>query len=100
MPDGVWFVPLAPVRDAVDVPQAVLTAVGPDGAWQADPVEAARLAAMEPLDRLSEVLAARSLVLVLDNCEHVLDAVASLAGRVLADAPGARSWPPAGSRSA
>jgi predicted ATPase/DNA-binding SARP family transcriptional activator len=90
MPDGVWFVPLAPVRDAGDLPQAVLTAVGPDGAWQADPFEAARLAAMEPLDRLSEVLAARSLVLVLDNCEHVLDAVASLAGRVLADAPGAR----------
>jgi predicted ATPase len=45
---------------------------------------------MEPLDRLGEVLAARSLVLVLDNCEHVLDAVASLAGQVLADAPGVR----------
>jgi predicted ATPase/DNA-binding SARP family transcriptional activator len=90
VPDGVWFVPLAPVRDGADLPQAVLSAVGPDGAWQADPFEAARLAAMEPLDRLSEVLAARSLVLVLDNCEHVLDAVASLAGRVLADAPGAR----------
>jgi predicted ATPase/DNA-binding SARP family transcriptional activator len=89
MPDGVWFVPLAPVRDAADVPQAVLTAVAPDG-WSADPFEAARLAAMEPIDRLSEVLAARSLVLVLDNCEHVLDAVASLAGRVLADAPGSR----------
>jgi predicted ATPase/DNA-binding SARP family transcriptional activator len=86
-PDGVWFVPLAPVRDAFDVPQAVLTALG---VWPADPVEAARLAAMEPLDRLGEVLAARSVVLVLDNCEHVLDAVASLAGRVLADAPGVR----------
>jgi predicted ATPase len=85
--DGVWFVPLAPVRDAIDVPQAVLTALG---AWPADPVEAARLAALEPLDRLAEVLAARSVVLVLDNCEHVLDAVAALAGRVLADAPGVR----------
>jgi predicted ATPase len=85
--DGVWFVPLAPVRDAIDVPQAVLTALG---AWPVDPVEAARLAAMEPLDRLAEVLAARSVVLVLDNCEHVLDAVAALAARVLADAPGVR----------
>jgi len=85
--DGVWFVPLAPVRDAIEVPQAVLTALG---AWPADPVEAARLAALEPLDRLAEVLAARSVVLVLDNCEHVLDAVAALAGRVLADAPGVR----------
>ena len=85
--DGVWFVPLASVRDAIDVPQAVLTALG---AWPADPVEAARLAALEPLDRLAEVLAVRSVVLVLDNCEHVLDAVAALAGRVLADAPGVR----------
>ncbi len=90
-PDGVWFVPLSPVRDAAEVPQAVLTAVdGRETAWLADPVEASLLAATDPLDRLSEVLAARSLVLVLDNCEHVLDAVARLAGRVLADAPGVR----------
>jgi predicted ATPase/DNA-binding SARP family transcriptional activator len=90
-PDGVWFVPLSPVRDAAEVPQAVLTAVdGRETAWLADPVEASLLAATDPLDRLSEVLAARTLVLVLDNCEHVLDAVAWLAGRVLADAPGVR----------
>jgi predicted ATPase/DNA-binding SARP family transcriptional activator len=90
VPGGVWFVPLAPVRDAADVPQAVLAALGAVGIGPADPVEAARLAAMEPLDRLSEMLAERSLVLVLDNCEHVLDAVARMAGRVLADAPGVR----------
>jgi predicted ATPase/DNA-binding SARP family transcriptional activator len=90
-PDGVWFVPLAPVRDAIDVPQAVLTALGAHYVTPlADPAEAARLAAMEPLDRLADVLAMRELVLVLDNCEHVLDAVAWLAGRVLADAPGVR----------
>jgi predicted ATPase/DNA-binding SARP family transcriptional activator len=90
-PDGVWFVPLAPVRDAMDVPNAVLTAIdGRDIAWLTDPAEAARLAALEPLDRLSEVLAARTALLVLDNCEHVLDAVALLAGQVLADAPGVR----------
>jgi predicted ATPase/DNA-binding SARP family transcriptional activator len=90
-PDGVWFVPLSPVRDAAEVPQAVLTAVdGRETAWLTDPVEASLHAAADPLDRLSEVLAARSLLLVLDNCEHVLDAVAWLAGRVLADAPGVR----------
>jgi predicted ATPase/DNA-binding SARP family transcriptional activator len=90
-PDGVWFVPLAPVRDGADVPQAVLTAIGAhEVAWPADAVEVARLAAMEPLDRLSEVLGARRLVLILDNCEHVLDAVAWLAGRLLADAPAVR----------
>jgi len=91
LPDGVWFVPLAPVRDGGDVPQAVLAALGPqDGRWPADPLEAARLAAMDPLDRLGEVLAERSLVLVLDNCEHVIDAAAVLAGRLLAGAPGVR----------
>src|SRR5262252_3368845 len=90
-PDGVWFVPLAPVRDALDVPQAVLVAIGAaESLWPADPVEAARLAALEPLDRLAEVLAAQRLVLVLDNCEHVVDAVARLAARVLGDAPEVR----------
>jgi predicted ATPase/DNA-binding SARP family transcriptional activator len=89
--DGVWFVPLAPVWDGGDVPQAVLTALGgPAGGRPGDPFEAARVAAMEPLDRLAEVLAERSLVLVLDNCEHVVDSAAALAGRVLADAPGVR----------
>jgi predicted ATPase/DNA-binding SARP family transcriptional activator len=91
VPDGVWFVPLAPLRDGGEVAQAVLTALGPqDGAWAGDPLEAARLAAMEPADRLGEVLAERALVLVLDNCEHVIDAAAALAGRVLAGAPGVR----------
>jgi predicted ATPase/DNA-binding SARP family transcriptional activator len=90
-PDGVWFVSLSPVREAAEVPQAVLTAVdGRETTWLVDPVEASRLAATDPLDRLSEALAGRSLILLLDNCEHVLDAVASLAGRVLADAPDVR----------
>jgi predicted ATPase/DNA-binding SARP family transcriptional activator len=91
VPDGVWFVPLAPVRDALDVPQAVLSAIaGPDTGWPADPLEAARLARLNPLDRLSETIAARELVLVLDNCEHLVDAAATLAARLLADAPGVR----------
>ncbi|HEY1920283.1 MAG TPA: BTAD domain-containing putative transcriptional regulator [Streptosporangiaceae bacterium] len=89
VPDGVWFVPLAPVRDALDVPQAVLAAIGAH-AGLAEALESARLTALDPLDRLADVLAARRLLLVLDNCEHVLDAVAMLAARVLADAPGVR----------
>jgi predicted ATPase/DNA-binding SARP family transcriptional activator len=88
--DGVWFVPLSPVRDAAEVPSAVLTAMGANVGSALSPAEAARLAAMEPLDWLTQILVARSLLLVLDNCEHVLDAVARLAGRVLAHAPGVR----------
>jgi predicted ATPase/DNA-binding SARP family transcriptional activator len=89
MPDGVWFVPLAPVGDALDVPQAVLAAIGvPEAVWvaDADPVRAV----VPPLDRLADALAARELVLVLDNCEHLIDAVAGLVGRVLGEAPGVR----------
>jgi predicted ATPase/DNA-binding SARP family transcriptional activator len=89
--DGVWFVPLAAVRDALDVPQAVLAALGiQETAWPADPAEAARLAALSPLDRLTDALTSRRLLLVLDNCEHVAAAAARLAGQVLAAAPGVR----------
>ena len=89
--DGVWFVPLAPVRDALDLPQAVLAALGiQEMAWPADPAEAARLAALPPLDRLTDALTSRRLLLVLDNCEHVAAAAARLAGQVLAAAPGVR----------
>ena len=89
MPDGVWFVALASVGDALDVPQAVLSVIGPpDPVWvpDADPVRAV----LPPLDRLADMLATRQLVLVLDNCEHLIGAVARLAGRVLAEAPGVR----------
>jgi predicted ATPase/DNA-binding SARP family transcriptional activator len=84
MRDGAWFVPLAPVRNALDVPQAVLTEVGvPEPMW----VEAVYA---PPLDRLTEAVAGRQLLLVLDNCEHVIDEVARLAELVLAAAPGVR----------
>jgi predicted ATPase/DNA-binding SARP family transcriptional activator len=89
MPDGVWFVPLAPVGDALDVPQAVLSVIGqPDPVWvgDADPIRAV----LPPLDRLADMLATRQLVLVLDNCEHLIGAVARLAGRVLTEAPEVR----------
>jgi predicted ATPase/DNA-binding SARP family transcriptional activator len=88
MPDGAWFVPLAPVRDATDIPQTVLTALG-----VAEPVritEGGLVLPLPPLDRLADTLAAQRLLLVLDNCEHVIDAVARLTARVLADAPGVR----------
>ncbi|HXP57782.1 MAG TPA: BTAD domain-containing putative transcriptional regulator, partial [Streptosporangiaceae bacterium] len=88
MPDGAWFVPLAPVRDATDIPQTVLTALG-----VAEPVritETGLVLPPPPLDRLAEALTSQRLLLVLDNCEHVIDAVARLAARVLADAPGVR----------
>ncbi|WUI01793.1 AAA family ATPase [Spirillospora sp. NBC_00431] len=86
MPDGVWFVPLAPVSDPGDVVHAVLVALGvPDTVRPGETRVIAR-----PLERLTDFLAAKRLVVVLDNCEHVLDAAARLAGHVLAQAEGVR----------
>src|ERR1700742_1597472 len=88
MPDGAWFVPLAPVRDATDIPQTVLTALG-----VAEPVritEGGLVLPLRPLDRVADALATQRLLLVLDNCEHVIDAVPRLSARVLADSPGVR----------
>ena len=45
-------------------------------------------------------LAGQSALLVLDNCEHVLDAAAVAVERRAASAPGYALWPPAGNRSA
>ncbi len=86
MPDGVWFVPLAPVSDPGDVVQAVLSALGvPESVRPAE-----TRAVVRPLDRLTDFLAAKRLVLVLDNCEHLIDALARLVDHVVAHADGVR----------
>ncbi len=88
-PGGVWFVELAPVGDGGDVPQAVLTAlglrglpavVGAAGRGRPEPVDT-------PIERLAAALSTRSLLLVLDNCEHLIAAVAAVVDRLLGDCP-------------
>ena len=76
--------PLAPVTDPAEVPYAVLDALG-----IREPVIARRAGepGAGPLDRLAAALGDRDEVLVLDNCEHVIEAAAALAGHVLADCP-------------
>jgi predicted ATPase len=83
----VWFVELASVTDPAEVPYAVLDAVG-----IREPVIRRRgghgvRPGASPLDRLTAALADRDEVLVLDNCEHVIETAAALAGRVLAACP-------------
>jgi predicted ATPase/DNA-binding SARP family transcriptional activator len=87
MPDGVWLVELAPVGDAAGVPLAVLAALGVREQVLlrgTDPVVA------EPVERLTAVLGDRRVLLVLDNCEHVVEAAAALADRLLGACPGLR----------
>ncbi|UWE08769.1 BTAD domain-containing putative transcriptional regulator [Actinacidiphila bryophytorum] len=90
--NGVWYVELAPVSDPRTLPEAVISALGlRDTRLHGSAAETALAAepkVKEPLRRLTDHLAAREILLVLDNCEHVIDAAATLAERLLADCPG------------
>jgi predicted ATPase/DNA-binding SARP family transcriptional activator len=90
-PDGVWYVELAPVSDPRTLPEAVISSLGlRDTLLHGGAAEAAMAAetkTKDPLRRLADHLAARRLLLVLDNCEHVIDAAATLAEQLLADCP-------------
>ncbi|CAL9427446.1 BTAD domain-containing putative transcriptional regulator [Streptomyces sp. enrichment culture] len=91
--DGIWLAELAPVDDPDGVPEAVLTAVGGRetvlygaGAEQVRSAVADRHD--DPLDRLVEHCARRRMLIVLDNCEHVVEAAARLVEHLLASCPG------------
>jgi predicted ATPase/DNA-binding SARP family transcriptional activator len=77
--DGVWFIDLAPLRDAALVARAVAAALGvhdqPDRRLEDALIDSAR---------------EREMLLVLDNCEHLVDACAPLAEALLSQAPGLR----------
>ncbi|MGI5488513.1 BTAD domain-containing putative transcriptional regulator [Microtetraspora malaysiensis] len=90
-PDGVWLVELASVTDPLDVDLAVLTAVGAReaGMFDAAPAEPGP-ARRDAVPRLLEFLTGRRTLLVVDNCEHVVSAVAELADRLLRSCPGLR----------
>ncbi|WP_405753324.1 winged helix-turn-helix domain-containing protein [Streptomyces sp. NBC_00012] len=90
-PDGVWLAELAPVDDPEVVPEAVLTALGARetvlrGAG-AEELRAAEGNASDPLVRLTEHCSRRRMLLLLDNCEHLVDAAAALADHLLARCP-------------
>ncbi|SSC25342.1 Transcriptional activator with OmpR/PhoB-type DNA-binding domain and NB-ARC domain [Klenkia terrae] len=82
--DGVWWVELAPVGEPRQLPAAVLTAVGQRTATTLERVPTV----VEAGARLREVFASRRGLLVLDNCEHLVDAVARLTDDLLTACPG------------
>ncbi|MFF5315813.1 ATP-binding protein, partial [Streptomyces massasporeus] len=93
VPDGVWIAELAPVDDPDDVPDAVLTALGARqtvlrGAGAEEIRAVTERHPVEPLVRLAEHCASRRMLLILDNCEHVVGAAAHLAEYLLARCPG------------
>jgi predicted ATPase/class 3 adenylate cyclase len=75
--DGVWLVELAPIADASLVPASVARVLG------------VREAPNRPLlDTLLGYLKPRQLLLVVDNCEHVIDEVRAVGAAILQGAPG------------
>jgi predicted ATPase/DNA-binding winged helix-turn-helix (wHTH) protein len=73
---GVWLVDLAPLGDPRLVPSAVATVLGLE------------VRTADPLPGLIAGLRDKRLLLLLDSCEHVIDAAASLATALLGGAPG------------
>ncbi len=78
-PDGVWFVDLSPLTDPALVAQTIAEVLG----------------VQEPRDRgiaeaLRDEIASKRLVVVLDNCEHIVSAAAALVGSLLARCPALR----------
>ncbi|MFD9870661.1 BTAD domain-containing putative transcriptional regulator [Streptomyces niveus] len=86
-PDGVWVAELASVREPGDVAEAVLTALGGRETAAVRGPAGADGAVAGPLDRLVEHCGSRRLLIVLDNCEQVIDAAAELAETVLTRCP-------------
>ena len=74
---GVSYVDLAPITHVAVVPVAVARALGlPDQPGRST------------MDTLVKIIADQQTLMVLDNCEHLLDATASLAAELLAACPG------------
>ena len=76
-PDGVWLVELAPLTDAALLPSAIVTALGARAEGDTP-----------PLKLIESTLRDQRVLLLLDNCEHVLDAAAQAAQTLLRALPG------------
>ena len=77
--DGVWLAELAGIAEAELVPSVVMAALGVRQSGE-----------MAVMEALRYRLRSAELLLVLDNCEHLVDACAGLAVALLGSAPGLR----------
>jgi predicted ATPase/class 3 adenylate cyclase len=75
-PDGVWLIELAPITDPAGVPNLLMETLGLPGNPNQD-----------PQDLLAKFLQNRQALLILDNCEHLLDTSARLVQKILGQAP-------------
>ncbi len=77
--DGVWFIELAAIQDSEALPGAVARAL-----------RISQAAPGTELKQIASVLASQSLLLVLDNCEHLVGAVGRLVATMTGCVPGLR----------
>ncbi|MFE3111690.1 BTAD domain-containing putative transcriptional regulator [Kitasatospora indigofera] len=90
-PDGVWLAELAPLESPEAVPGAVLSALGLRETvlhTGSKVVEVIENRTDDPVRRIVEHCGRRRMLIVLDNCEHLIQAAADLADRLLAECPG------------
>jgi predicted ATPase/DNA-binding winged helix-turn-helix (wHTH) protein len=78
-PDGVWVVELGRLSDPALVPSTVAASLGIE-----------TLGATVSVDRIAHLLNSKQLMLLLDNCEHLIGAAAGMAEALLQASPGAR----------
>jgi predicted ATPase/DNA-binding SARP family transcriptional activator len=79
LPDGAWLVELAAIGAEGDVAQATFTALGLRDALLGETTSA------EPTERLIAAIRDREMLIVLDNCEHLIESAATFAHRVLGE---------------
>ncbi len=84
VPAGVWLVELAPVSDPDELAGAVLGALS---ARETNLLEQVQPAGRDAVSRLIDLLNGRRVLLVLDNCEHLVEGAARLAEKLLASCP-------------
>ncbi len=77
-PDGVWLVELAPILDALLIPRTIASAIGLRDEPQRPVID---------MLLLCDYLFDKELLLILDNCEHLVEASAQLADWLLHACP-------------
>ena len=77
--DGVWFVELAPLTDGALIPSTIASALG-----------LTLSSALEPIPAIVSALAAKVMLLVFDNCEHLVVESAAVIAAILRGGPGVK----------
>ncbi|NJP90975.1 AfsR/SARP family transcriptional regulator [Nonomuraea sp. FMUSA5-5] len=80
LPDGAWLVELASARAGGELAQAALTAIG-----VRDQALLGSARGGDATERLVTAIRERSILLILDNCEHLIEPIATFADRLLGE---------------